>query len=98
MLGILILQGSKGYFEDHIDRALAAPLASSRAAYAVGLAAVNTYAQATKGAPFAELSPDGQDAVLREMEKNTATGFVPKPAEPEPNRLARSGRTNASAV
>src|SRR5258708_3026013 len=61
----------------YIDRALAGPLASSRAAYAVGLAAVNTYAQATKGAPFAELSSDGQDAVLREMEKNTATGFVP---------------------
>jgi gluconate 2-dehydrogenase gamma chain len=61
----------------YIDRALAGPLASSRAAYALGLTAVDTYAQATKGAPFAELSADGQDAVLREMEKNTATGFVP---------------------
>jgi gluconate 2-dehydrogenase gamma chain len=61
----------------YIDRALAGPLASSRAAYALGLAAVDTYARATKGAPFAELSADGQDAVLREMEKNTATGFVP---------------------
>src|SRR5256884_8819993 len=60
-----------------IDRALAGPLASSRAAYALGLAAVDTYAQATKGAPFAELSADGQDAVLQEMEKNIATGFVP---------------------
>jgi hypothetical protein len=39
--------------------------------------AVDTYAQATKGAPFAELPAAGQDAVLREMEKNTATGFVP---------------------
>src|SRR5215467_3961567 len=61
----------------YIDRALAGPLASSRAAYALGLAAVDTYAQATKGAAFADLSVDGQDAVLREMEKNTATGFVP---------------------
>src|SRR5215471_18798279 len=61
----------------YIDRALAGPLASSRAAYALGLAAVDTYAQDTKGATFAELSADGQDAVLREMEKNTATGFVP---------------------
>ena len=61
----------------YIDRALAGPLASSRAAYALGLAAVDSYAQATKGAPFAELSADGQDAVLREMEKNIATGFVP---------------------
>jgi gluconate 2-dehydrogenase gamma chain len=61
----------------YIDRALAGPLASSRAAYALGLAAVDAYAQATKGAPFAELSADGQDAVLREMEKNIATGFFP---------------------
>ena len=61
----------------YIDRALAGPLASSRAAYALGLAAVDTYAQATKGAPFAELSAAGQDAVLRELEKNIATGFFP---------------------
>src|SRR5215468_2123641 len=53
----------------YIDRALAGPLASSRAAYALGLAAVDTYAQATKGGAFAELPADGQDAVLREMEK-----------------------------
>src|SRR5271155_2242978 len=61
----------------YIDRALSGPLRASRAAYALGLAAVDTYAQATKGAPFAELSADGQDAVLRKMEKNIATGFFP---------------------
>jgi gluconate 2-dehydrogenase gamma chain len=61
----------------YIDRALAGPLASSRAAYALGLAAVDEYAQASKGAPFSNLSAEDQDAVLRDMEKNVATGFAP---------------------
>src|SRR6201981_1796363 len=57
----------------YIDRALAGPLASSRAAYALGLAGVDGYAKASKGAPFAELSAEDQDAVLLDMEKNIAT-------------------------
>jgi gluconate 2-dehydrogenase gamma chain len=61
----------------YIDRALAGPLASARKAYAAGLAALNTYAQASKGGPFASLQPKDQDAVLSEMEKNAATGFTP---------------------
>jgi gluconate 2-dehydrogenase gamma chain len=61
----------------YIDRALAGPLASSRAAYALGLAAVDEYAQASRGAHFSSLSPQDQDAVLRDMEKNIATGFAP---------------------
>jgi len=61
----------------YIDRALAGPLASSRAAYALGLAAVDEYAQASRGAPFSNLSAEDQDAVLRDMEKNIATGFSP---------------------
>src|SRR6201987_2330081 len=61
----------------YIDRALAGPLASSRAAYALGLAAVDEYAQASRGAPFSNLSAEDQDAVLRDMEKNVATGFSP---------------------
>src|SRR5215468_7205093 len=61
----------------YIDRALAGPLASSRAAYALGLAGVDGYAKASKGAPFAELSAADQDAVLLDMEKNIATGFEP---------------------
>src|SRR5437899_7971784 len=52
----------------YIDRALAGPLASSRAAYALGLAAVDEYAQASRGAPFSNLSAEDQDGVLREME------------------------------
>jgi len=59
------------------DRALAGPLASSRAAYAMGLAAIDEYAQRSKGALFSNLSAEDQDAVLRDMEKNIATGFSP---------------------
>jgi gluconate 2-dehydrogenase gamma chain len=61
----------------YIDRALAGPLAPARKAYAAGLAALNTYAQTTKGEPFARLQAKDQDAVLSEMEKNAATGFTP---------------------
>ncbi len=64
----------------YIDRALAGALASARAAYATGLAAVDTYAQAAKGTPFAQLSVQDQNAVLSHMEKNIATGFTPNSA------------------
>src|SRR5438093_9863907 len=59
----------------YIDRALTGPLASSRAAYSTGLAAVDAYARASKGAPFATLSAKDQDSVLSDMEKNTAPGL-----------------------
>src|SRR5262245_52244623 len=61
----------------YIDRALAGPLGASRRAYAVGLAAVDAYAQSAKGAPFAKLAAQDQDAVLSDMEKNVAKGFTP---------------------
>ena len=61
----------------YIDRALAGALASSRDAYSAGLAAVDIYAKASKGVPFAQLSAKDQDAVLSDMEKNIATGFTP---------------------
>src|SRR5437667_9392076 len=64
----------------YIDRALAGPLSSSRAAYSAGLAAVDAYARASKGAPFATLSAKDQDSVLSDMEKNTAPGFTPNSA------------------
>ena len=64
----------------YIDRALTGPLASSRAAYSVGLAAVDAYARASKGAPFAKLSAKDQDSILSDMEQNTATGFTPNSA------------------
>ncbi len=61
----------------YIDQALGGALSASRQAYADGLASVDTYARTSKGALFAALPPDDQDAVLREMEANTATGFSP---------------------
>ncbi len=61
----------------YIDRALTGPLASSRKAYSAGLAALDAYAQSNKGAPFASLPPQEQDAVLSDVEKNVATGFTP---------------------
>jgi gluconate 2-dehydrogenase gamma chain len=64
----------------YIDRALAGPLLSSRDAYAAGLAAIDAYAQQTKGAPFAGLSPRDQDSVMSDVENNVATGFMPNAA------------------
>src|SRR5258708_5601454 len=64
----------------YIDRALTGPLRASRDAYAAGLAAIDVYAQASKGAPFLKLSPPDQDAVLTDMERNVATGFMPNAA------------------
>jgi gluconate 2-dehydrogenase gamma chain len=59
----------------YIDRALAGALSSSREAYRTGLAALNRYAQASRGAPFASLSPTDQDSVLIDVETGAATGF-----------------------
>jgi gluconate 2-dehydrogenase gamma chain len=64
----------------YIDRALGGALSSSRPAYAAGLAAVETYARASKGTMFVRLSPADQDAVLTDMERNTAHGFTPNSA------------------
>ena len=64
----------------YIDRALGGPLSTSRAAYASGLAALDAYAQATKGAPFAKLASADQDAVLTDVQNNAATGFTPSAA------------------
>jgi gluconate 2-dehydrogenase gamma chain len=64
----------------YIDRALTGPLRASREAYAAGLAALDAYAQSTKGAPFATLAPRDQDAVLTDLDTNVATGFVPNAA------------------
>jgi gluconate 2-dehydrogenase gamma chain len=61
----------------YIDRALGGALASSHDAYRSGLAAVDAYARMLKGSSFATLSAADQDAVLRDMEGNVASGFVP---------------------
>ncbi len=64
----------------YIDRALSGPLASSKAAYVSGLAALDAYAQAGKGTPFTKLNARDQDAVLTDLEKNVAKEFRPNSA------------------
>jgi gluconate 2-dehydrogenase gamma chain len=60
----------------YIDRALGDALKSSRPAYTAGLAALDRYAQASRGAPFAQLSAVDQDSVLIDVETGAATGFT----------------------
>ena len=64
----------------YIDHALAGPLRALRGIYAAGLAAMDEYALASKGASFAKLTAANQDAVLSDMEKNAAPGFSPNSA------------------
>jgi gluconate 2-dehydrogenase gamma chain len=59
----------------YIDRALGSALASSRQAYTAGLAALDRYAQSSRGAVFTKLSPTDQDSVLIDVETGAATGF-----------------------
>src|SRR5205809_257789 len=59
-----------------IDRALSGALRSARPTYAAGLAAVNAYAQSSKGPAFAKLSTTDQDAVLTAIQENRAAGFT----------------------
>jgi len=59
----------------YIDRALGGALASSRDVYRAGLAAVDRYARTSRGAPFHQLAPEHQDALLRDIENDAATGF-----------------------
>jgi gluconate 2-dehydrogenase gamma chain len=60
----------------YIDRALGGALATSRQAYAAGLAALDRYARSSHAAAFHELSAADQDAVLAAVEKGAATGFA----------------------
>ena len=60
----------------YIDRALGGALASSRAAYAAGLVALDRYAQSSRGKPFAQLPTVDQDSVLIDVETGAATGFT----------------------
>ena len=60
----------------YIDRALGGALAPFRDAYRIGLAALDGYARASRTASFAQLPGAEQDAVLRELETDTAAGFA----------------------
>jgi gluconate 2-dehydrogenase gamma chain len=59
----------------YIDHALGGALASSRESYRSGLMRLDHHARLSKGASFAALAPDAQDAVLEEVEKKDAGFF-----------------------
>jgi gluconate 2-dehydrogenase gamma chain len=59
----------------YIDRALGGALSSFRETYRAGLAALDRYARSTRGNSFARLPAADQDALLRDVERNAATGF-----------------------
>lgn len=65
----------------YIDRALGSALASSRQAYANGLASLDKYATASRGKGFLALPPHDQDSVLIDVETGGATGFTGSPAQ-----------------
>lgn len=65
----------------YIDRALGGGLAGSRQAYASGLAALDRYAQSSRGKRFLELSGTDQDSVLIDCETGGATGFTGSSAQ-----------------
>jgi gluconate 2-dehydrogenase gamma chain len=57
----------------YIDRALAGDLAAFRGAYSAAVLAIDAYAESRYGAVFVALTPDKQDAVLRDLEQNRVT-------------------------
>jgi gluconate 2-dehydrogenase gamma chain len=61
----------------YIDRALNGGLSLRKQEYVDGLAQLDAYSQRTYGAAFVGLSAAQQDAVLTNMQANTATGFTP---------------------
>ena len=65
----------------YIDRGLGGALASSRDAYLAGLAALDRYAQASRGARFLDLSDTDRDSVLIDVETGAATGFTGSSAQ-----------------
>jgi len=64
----------------YIDRALGDALAWALDSYRDGLAALDRYAESSRGARFAELDAGQQDAILGELETSQATGFSPDSA------------------
>jgi len=66
---------------EYIDSALGDALKSSRQSYALGLAALDRYALASRGKPFLHLSSTDQDSVLIDCETGGATGFTGSSAQ-----------------
>jgi gluconate 2-dehydrogenase gamma chain len=60
---------------NYIDKGLANALSESHAAYSVGLAALDSYADQVTGRGFVSLEPGEQDSLLEDLEQNRAVGF-----------------------
>lgn len=65
---------------NYIDKGLGDALASSRAAYSAGLAALDAYAREVAGQAFTALGASQQDSILEDLEQNRAGGFTPDAA------------------
>jgi gluconate 2-dehydrogenase gamma chain len=65
----------------YIDRALGGALASSRPAYAAGLASLDRYATSSRGKRFLDLPDTDKDSVLIDVETGAATGFTRSSAQ-----------------
>ena len=61
---------------NYIDLALAGAYADQQDFYRRGLAALEAYCRATHNAPFVKLDAARQDAVIKALEDNKATGFT----------------------
>jgi gluconate 2-dehydrogenase gamma chain len=57
----------------YIDRALGGALKESREAYRSGLAALDRYAQGSRGKPFTQLAATDQDSLLTEVQSGAAS-------------------------
>jgi len=64
----------------YIDRALGGALAGFRETYLFGLTSLNTFANASKGGRFSQLSAADQDELLSALERNAVPGFGPPSA------------------
>ena len=72
--------GVTGFVERELLGGLAGGLSAAMPLYAVGLPAVDAYAQSAYGGSFVSLSAAQQDAVLVDVESGKAPGFAPDSA------------------
>jgi gluconate 2-dehydrogenase gamma chain len=71
----------EAHVAEYIDGALGDALQSSRQSYAMGLAALDRYALASRGKSFLQLTPTDLDSVLIDCETGGATGFTGSSAQ-----------------
>ncbi|MSR12363.1 MAG: hypothetical protein EXR84_11300 [Gammaproteobacteria bacterium] len=64
----------------YIDRSLASHNRADRQNYMIGLNAINEFALQTRRRAFHALNKDQQNSILRAVQENTLTGFMPSGA------------------